>query len=83
MVSNVVTLIICYECSWKLLLGVYFQQFLIDGQRTTMYSGCIECFQIMHVNIERCVKYFFKQSLLWMIFHEWTSTEKEVPDGFI
>jgi len=84
MVSNVVTLIVCYECGWNLLLVVYFQQFLIGGQRTTMYSGCIECLQIRHVNIEPCVKYcFFKQFLLWMIFREWTSTENEIPDGFI
>jgi hypothetical protein len=82
MVSNVGTLIMCYECGWNLLLGVCFQQFLIDGQRTTMYSGCIECFQFTHINIEPCVKYyFFKQCLLWMIFCEWTSTENKIPDS--
>jgi len=52
-----VTLIICYECGWNLLLGMYFQQFLVDGQHTIMYSACNECFQIRHVNIEPCVKY--------------------------
>jgi len=50
MVSNMVALIICYECGWNLLLCVYFQQFLIDGQCTTMYSGCTECLQIRRVN---------------------------------
>jgi hypothetical protein len=79
-----VTLIVCYERGWNLLLGVYFQQFLIDGQHTTMYSGCIKCFQIGHVNIEPCVKYhLLKQSHLWMIFCEWTSTENEIPDSFM
>ena len=72
-VSNLVTLIVCYECGWNLLLGMYFQQFLIDGQCTTMYSRYTECFQIRHINTELRVKYYlFKHSQLWMIFHEWT-----------
>jgi hypothetical protein len=80
----VVTLIVYYECGWKLLLGVYFLQFLIAGQRTAMYTGRIECFQITHVNVGPCVKYYlFKQTLLWMKFPEWISTESEIPVSFM